>query len=340
MKFYEITIRPISAFATSLKGDTLFGHFCWQAAYDPSLVEGGLETVFAQYSERPFAVFSSVYPKLKRETGRYLLKRPDLPLSWLFPEEKESREQRYENMKERKKLKWMILDQGLGIDLKNMLLLNDKAIVREALSISTEEVQQVIDTDLTGTLIHGFLQPHNTINRFTDTTGTGEFAPYVIESCYYLPETELVLFVLVDEDLTSIDSITTGLDRIGRFGFGKDASTGKGRFEILGSDELPIPDAKDANACYTLAPCVPDHFDRMYFTPFIRYGKHGDRLANAENPFKNPVIMADEGAVFFLENGKTFDKPYIGRAVNNVSKAQPEAVVQGYTPYLPMKLEH
>ena len=339
MKFYEITIRPLSAFGTSLKGDTIFGHFCWQAAYEPSLVEGGLEKALAEYKERPFAVFSSAYPKFEKETVGYLFKRPDLPLSRLFPGHGETREERYRNMKERKKQKWMLLDQSLRIDLKTVSLLNDKAVVGEALSVATDEARRVIDSSPAGTFLTPFLHPHNTINRVTGTTGTGEFAPYSVEGRYYLPETELAVFVLVDEDMTSIDNIIEGLDRIGRFGFGKDASTGMGRFEIVDKDELSIPRIGDADACYTLAPCVPDRFEVVYFTPFVRYGKHGDSLAGGENPFKNPVIMADEGAVCFPEEKSAFDKPYIGRAVFNLSKAQPGAVAQGYAPYLPMKLE-
>ena len=50
--------------------------------------------------------------------------------------------------------------------------------------------------------------------------------------------------------------------------------------------------------------------------------------------------MADEGAVFIPNDKGVFDKPYIGRAVTGVSKAEPSSVVQGYAPYLPLKLEH
>ncbi len=331
MKFYEITIRPLSAFGTSLKGDTIFGHFCWQAAYESSLVDGGIEKALAQYGEKPFAVFSSAYPKFEREAARYLLKRPDLPLSWLFPASEESREQHYENMKKRKKEKWMLLDSTLKIEINNIRFLSDKDLLNESKRIAGQAPGEH--------LLAEFLRPHNTINRLTGTTGTGEFAPYSILSHYYLPETELALFVLVDEEMTTIDAIIHGLDRIGQFGFGKDASTGMGRFRIMDKNELALPDGKGANAFYTLSPCVPEHFEQIYFTPFIRFGKHGDRLAGGGNPFKNPVIMADEGAVILPGKGTSFDKPYVGRAVRNVSKVQPEAVVQGYTPYLPVKME-
>jgi CRISPR-associated protein Csm4 len=341
LKFYEITIRPLSAFGTSLKGDTLFGHFCWQAAYDPSLLEGGLEKALAQYPEKPFAVFGTACPKFKGKSSRYVFKRPDVPLSWLFPaKNKENCEQRYKDMKENKKRKWMLLGEDLQIDLVNSHLITNEDLAGEALGLVAPETRKLMEDAGDRSLFRSFLQPHNTINRLSGTTGTGAFAPYSTVNDYYCPETELAIFVWVDETLTRIESIRKGLEAIGRFGFGRDASTGLGRFEIVDAKEFEWPRVTHANAAYTLAPCVPETYNQAYFTPFIRYGKHGDRLATSQNPFKNPVIMADEGAVFVPVDAEFFDKPYMGRAVTGVSKAQTNAVTQGYAPYLPLRLEY
>jgi CRISPR-associated protein Csm4 len=77
----------------------------------------------------------------------------------------------------------------------------------------------------------------------------------------------------------------------------------------------------------------------MFFTPFTRFGRHGDVLAKSSNPFKNPVIMADEGGIFIPKSHESFTKPYIGRAVMNISKAEPRTVMQGYSLYLPVNVE-
>jgi CRISPR-associated protein Csm4 len=78
----------------------------------------------------------------------------------------------------------------------------------------------------------------------------------------------------------------------------------------------------------------------MYFAPFTRFGRHGDVLAKSSNPFKNPVIMADEGAIFMpADLDRTMNKPYIGTAVTNISKAEPNAVTQGYSLYIPVIVE-
>jgi CRISPR-associated protein Csm4 len=184
-------------------------------------------------------------------------------------------------------------------------------------------------------------QPHNTINRQTLTTGEDPFAPYTQEVHFYFPGTELAVFVLLDEAATDIDRVAVGLMRMGQTGFGRDASIGLGRFQVLHHRELTLSRLPEANALYTLAPCVParDSFAEAFFVPFVRYGKHGDRLATSRNPFKAPVVMAAPGAVFVPQDSRAASRPYFGRAVTGVSRAEPKTVVQGYAPVLPLQLE-
>ena len=99
MKIYEITIKPLSGFATPLKGDTLFGHICWQAAYDEKLFSLSIDELLVDYEQNPFVVISSAYPKLGNLAA---LKRPDMPLDALFDF---SGKDTKEIIKERKELK-------------------------------------------------------------------------------------------------------------------------------------------------------------------------------------------------------------------------------------------
>ena len=116
---------------------------------------------------------------------------------------------------------------------------------------------------------------------------------------------------------------------------------GCGRFGIVNYEELGLPASAQANAAYVLSPVIPqsDVFTDQFFRPFIRYGRHGDQLATSASPFKNPVIMADEGAVFVPTDPKVLDKPYLGRAVSGISKAMPATVHQGYAIHIPFRLE-
>jgi CRISPR-associated protein Csm4 len=183
-----------------------------------------------------------------------------------------------------------------------------------------------------------YLQSHNTINRETMTTGEGMFAPYSVAASWFFPETRFAVFVLIDEEATDSDRVRTALERIGASGYGRDSSTGYGRFLVEGCFEKALPVCDEANACYTLAPCVPvaDQYKDAFFAPFTRFGKHGDSLATGNNPFKNPAIMADDGALFFPVSSEHFQIPYLGKALQGLSKSEPNTVGQGYAVYLPL----
>lgn len=344
MKVYEITIKPVSGFGTPLKGDTIFGHFCWQIAYDPNLMGNSLEELLSAYHEKPFAVFSSMYPKfIEGKTSCYVIKSPNLPVDYLFdlPTNKKDR------IKERKEYKakiWMLIKEGQKFkSFKELRFLNDKELLKMANANISDEMRKQIRRTGAKNFVVPFTQYHNKINRLTNTTGEEGFAPYAVEQHVFYPETELALFAGIDETVISIEQIRKGLERIGTSGFGKDASTGLGRFELGEDNEIDLSQmgSDSPNACYTLSPCVPEKesFSEMYFTPFARFGKHGDVLAKSNNPFKNPVIMADEGAILKPKDKDVFNKPYIGVAVSNISKTEPKAVTQGYSLYIPVSVE-
>lgn len=340
MRLYEITLRPRSGLGTPLSGDTLFGQFCWQVAYDPGLAEGGLEKQLARYAEHPFLIFSSAWPCFRvKDRLAYAIRRPDLPVDWLSPPPAGSRLQRLKHRKEVKKMGWLLLDETLRPDFRR--LFDDARLLRLLLAQTPQAVQRLCRRAGADKPLITMQQPHNTINRQTLTTGEAPFAPYTQEVHFYPPGTELALFALVDETATDIERVTLGLSRIGHTGFGKDASLGLGRFELTGTRELARPTLSEANALLTLGPCVPapHSFTQAFFTPLVRYGRHGDLLATSRHPFKAPVIMAAPGAVFVPADSRALTRPFFGRPVTGVSLVQPQAVVQGYAPAVPVKLE-
>lgn len=342
MKIHEITIKPCSPFATELKGDTIFGQFCWQIVYSEDLLGITIKTFLKDYDKKPLVIFSSAYFITTKHDGskRYFLKKPDLPLNYLFNFKDKDKSIIVKERKEIKKRKWLVVDQNSKLlQLKDCEYINDLQLTDELSSnnCNKNERQQYHNDSP----IFNFNQQHNTINRLTNTTDERGSGPFVVPQYLHSPETELVIFVGIDESL-KIEDIKNGLKRIGDFGFGKDASTGLGRFEIIDCKETSFNYIDQANAFYTLSPCVPDlsnNYKEVFFTPFIRFGKHGDKLAKSENQFKNPIIMADEGAVFVQNQPLDFNKPYIGSSVTNLSKAKKETVAQGYSLYLPVELE-
>jgi CRISPR-associated protein Csm4 len=338
VKTYAITIIPESPFGTTLKGDTIFGHFCWQAVHNPGLLQGGFFSWIEQYAERPFAVFSSAWPQLARKGGDivYCLPRPAISAHAAAGPD---RRERAETRKKEKKKKWLLLAQGnLQVDPSHCRIVNDKELFEEYLTVLSEprkQAMQFAPDELRKPFVAAD-QAHNSINRLTMTTGKG-FDPFNMENSHYLPGLDLVIFVAVDEDALDADGLRIGLERIGLFGFGRDASAGLGRFSVGEIKEWNWLRPGINQGCYTLAPCVPekDRFADHFALPFTRFGRHGDRLALSGNPFKNPVIMADEGAVFFPDHDNIPDKPYIGTAVTGLSLAEKRTVGQGYALYLP-----
>ena len=84
MKLYRVTINPISNFATKLKGDTLFGQFCWAIYY--CLGKDRLEELLKDYREQrePFLVVSDAF------TQGYLPK-PKMPSRFLNEKSEEKK---------------------------------------------------------------------------------------------------------------------------------------------------------------------------------------------------------------------------------------------------------
>lgn len=307
MKVYQVTIRPITGFGTPLKGDTLFGHLCWQIYYDKSILNVDLETLLQDYSTNPFCIISTAFPYID---GRVYLKRPALPLHMLFKLEED------ELIKKRKELKasnWFELKIPLSP-------LNEISYTKIAFERADEQVRC-------------------TIHRILGKTTGDSFSPFVVEKKWYL--TDLAIFVGLREDLC-IDGIIEALDRIGHFGFGKDATAGWGKFKILDCVEINnfTTIGNNFNAYYTLSPAIPEkniQYAKIFYEPFVRYGRHGDILSVSKNPFKAPILMADEGAIFIP---KTFiPKFYLGSAINNVSSVLEKAVAQGYALVIPVEVK-
>ncbi len=329
MKVYEIIIQPVTGFGTPLKGDTLFGHLCWQVAYDETILGQSLGDLLSVYPEMPFAVLSSACLTSAGDgTRRYAVPAPALPMDWLFNLPADKKE-KIRKRKDYKKKVWMLLQRDTKAPpFKEMGFLDDGELALEMKGPGPA----VPDSRM-----------HNRINRLTNRTGEG-FAPYSVDLRVYPPGTELALFAGVDPDLVPIEAVMRCLERIGDTGFGKDASTGLGRFKPVGYDEIDLAamGSDTPNACYTLAPCVPqkDTFSRIFFSPFTRFGRHGDVLAKSSNPFKNPVIMANEGAVMVPRDiAQVLKAPHVGTAVTGVSKSEEKAVTQGYSLYVPVRLE-
>lgn len=326
MKTYQITLNLQSAFATPLKGDTLFGQLCW--AIRNRQGEDVLNECLEGYTDnQPFAVVSDAFPE-------GYLPLPKLPSSFYQLPEGEDR-------KAVKKRTWLP-ETELQKPLNDWLChaVNAKAIVcRTNLPCIVCGSDAHIATKHTSSLSEKHPRPHNTINRQTNTTGEGGFAPYSIEQEWFIPGLRWIVYILLDTDRLSMEECLQCLEDIGSFGYGKDASIGMGKFKIESFQEQVLPAQNGANACLTLAPCAPQNLGfetkGSFYQLFTRFGRHGDMAVHQEGkPFKNPVLLAQTAAVFATTPPKS---GFIGQGIGGngeLSKTLSATVHQGYAPVI------
>jgi CRISPR-associated protein Csm4 len=188
------------------------------------------------------------------------------------------------------------------------------------------------------------VQPHNSINRQTGTTGTGEFAPYSVESTYYAKDALLHCHIVLDEEQFSLESLKTVMQEVGYFGYGKDATIGAGKFEIIGeANKFCKQESSEVNASVTLAPSAPQGLgydsNLSFYQLFTRFGRHGDiAVHQSGKPFKSPVLMAKAGSVFGVVSDSGFIGQGLGADKQKLSLTIPETVQQGYSPVISIKV--
>lgn len=319
MQTYKAVIRPLSAFGTTLKGDTLFGQLCW--ALRNRQGEPSLNDLLVDYHRsRPFVVVSDALP-----SGH--LPRPQLP-THCFTASAEDRK---------------ILKKRIWLPLAAF-----------AHPVADWLAHCVPSTAIPGGSVTQHPQPHNSINRLTNTTGDG-FAPYSMNQYWYaaqpdkksVPCPSLDIILVLDESRLSPQDLRQALEDMGQVGFGRDASIGLGKFEVTDYQPSDGLIQADANAWLTLAPCAPQGLPwnetQCFYQPFTRFGRHGDVGVHLGKPFKTPVLLADTGAVLMpkSDSALTINQRFTGQGLGGngqLSKALPTTVHQGYAPVVGIRL--
>lgn len=308
MKSLTFTLRPLTPFGTPMAGDTLFGHLCWALALRRGAQH--LETLLGGYTDgRPFAVLSDAFP-----AG--LLPRPTLPDSAAGLPQADARQR-----KALRRRRW--LPYALPVPPLPAWL------------------QQATEASLGREVV----RTQNSINRITGTTGRGPFAPRQVEQFEYAPGTLLEVHVVHDPEQLPLAELDLLLADIGASGFGRDASTGLGKFEVTDCRERP-QGSPSAHAM-TLAPCAPEPTELAaadcWWLPLTRFGRHGGSaaLGGSGGPFKRPVLLAATGAVLGWREPRSalFHGRGLGGLRQPLSGVIPTTVHQGYAPLHPLLME-
>jgi CRISPR-associated protein Csm4 len=305
MTTLKFTIRPLSAFATPLAGDTLFGQLSW--AVRERFGEGRLRELLDGYvAGRPFLVVSDGFPSglLPRPTA------PDFALGLTAADPA--------RRKQARTFRWLPSDRA------------------------GQPITRWMDTLTASESTRPLVLTQNTINRYTGTTGEGQFAPRQVDRSFFGAEARIDLYAVVDERL-SADALRQLLADVGSHGYGRDATTGLGKFEVEQAVETSRPQ-QATHHWLTLAPCQPNAdelvADGCYYAPLTRFGRHGNIAAVTAQPFKRPLLMIATGALLQSREPArwSFHGCGLGGSGNPVSDVIPDTVHQGYAPVLPLLL--
>ncbi len=172
------------------------------------------------------------------------------------------------------------------------------------------------------------IKVRNSLNRVTFSTGGEGFDPFSLEEITFLYQP--VIYVLFDEASFDEEEIEKRLNHIGKNGFGKKGSIGKGHFSAKIDEDFKGFDEVQSDYYLTLSPTILNkqpHIKKAYYNTFNRFGKSH----SSSTPFKKPLLMADSGAVIKLEEKRS----YIGRGIENGINTQ--SLVQGYSILVPFK---
>ena len=353
MEHLRLVIEPQSAFATPLRGDTLFGHLCW--ALRDGLDEGRLRELLQGYTEdRPFAVVSDPFPE-------QCWPRPAVPpavFGSLDPRKRKAAAKRawlrHQDFTRPigEWLRCMVEDPGVADDAGRSGPPHARDRDRTRGSSRFGHAPEV-ETEPTDTrrvaLVHKETRLRNSIDRRTGTTSDEGFAPYGVPQHWYRPGMRLDCHLVFDPGRIDAGTLREAMAAIGRFGYGRDATVGLGRFAVENgesTDLSSLPIAQDSPTSWlTLAPMTPQGLPwnpkRCWYRPFTRFGRHGNAAVHSGNPFKAPVLLADTGAVLTPAEGcepRLFVGQGLGGTHQPLSLGLPETVHQCYAPVIGVRI--
>ena len=259
------------------------------------------DTIFGHFAYHSFLEEENIFSNYINEKPKIIfsdilpdgyLYKPTLPLKAFDVDESEKKEFR--------KKSWIAID-----DLQSGELLKAKE-----LSFYKSEIKV-----------------RNSLNRVIfSTDDSAEFAPFSLEELTFTYQP--VIYVMFDDEVFNEEKIVQRLNLIGKVGFGKKGSIGKGHFSAKVDNDFKGFDTIKSEFYLTLSPTILNkqpNIKKAYYNTFNRFGKsHGSQTA-----FKKPLLMADSGAVVKLEESKAF----IGRGVENGIAQQ--SLVQGYSIVVP-----
>jgi CRISPR-associated protein Csm4 len=299
MAVYRLRLTLESPIATPLHSGTLFGHLCW--AWRELEPEGGptLAEWLDNLPEEPFLI-SDGFP-----AG--LLPRPLLEprLRPAPPTEPEARKEFFAKLKDRKKAPWIRVEDFLK--LRNDM--NDGTLA-----------QAEIPDGAGGLCKH--TSPHNRIDRLSGHT-LEEGGLFFLTESWPHPEQAPVWEVYAQ---TSLPAGRLGdlFAHVGRTGYGRDATWGRGRFSVEVEEADPRLFDFAGNRRMSLSHgALSENMRDPRYRIACHIGRLGNLYARSDRPFKYPLMLIAPGATFEPAG----DGPF-GALLDRVTGFEPEPGVR------------
>lgn len=330
MKYYKLTIKLVSSFSTPLVSDTIWGHICWALRF----LKGGeeLKRFISSYSncKEPPLLISNAFPK------------DFLPRPILSPIKKDQRDSLRGEFYSKDPLKSEILnfEEELKIYKKaKYISWEDYEIFKEnASELNYYKILMTKDEEIKKLGPKPIQVTRNTINRLSGTTMQEGGGLYFSNENFFDDENERNIYnIYLAGDYFNKDELLELLIYIKENGYGKDSSSGKGRFDIISDlEEIKWPEFM-GDAILSLSDFVLSEKDPVkdgWYALKTKFGKLGSIYANSGNPFKYPLLMITAGSVFWLDKSAK----YLGKLVHNIHP-QKDICHYGYALCLPINIE-
>ncbi len=265
----RLILKPKSSFSNPIQSDTLFGMLCWVLRYDKgeqTLIE------FLQECQKGRAmVFSNAFPK-------DCLPFPLLPIRQFSP----SKDIDIKSIKKKNFIKKDLLQNKINNVISQKTI---KLLFEVSRSIPQEANEPT---------------PHNTIDRLTSSTLRRGGLFFSDER--FFAENHLLDLYFQNNSILDDNTVIDYVEAIGKAGYGKDASTGKGQFIVTEKNDIEFS-YSDCNAFMSLSLGILSETDPRngYYKLHTKYPKTGisnDKAVN-EIPFKKPIAMIKEGSIFY-----------------------------------------
>lgn len=314
MKLCRFRLKPVSPWSDRLRSDTLYGLVCWHVAeLEGAQACAELIDAFCANSA-PFQLSSAmpagylpmpVLPPASRKSFRELAQsqKPDSPEDADGPNSADSR--LFSLLQKYKKFR-----KAACLDLQTWQK-HRQSLSSLALFLDQERESAAEKPDAgkkTG------IEPHVSIDRSTGGAREGQL--FFQRLTYFDPETSFHLYARTDDP----QWLLKYLRQIGELGFGKDAGTGHGLFEIdldaeFRPESLELPEGKAGGAQLLLSTCSGPKLDNTagFYRLEVKRGKTGPGLAN---PFKRPFLLLQEGSLL----ARMPDGPFVLTGINADSR--------------------